>query len=240
MYYTLITIVLSSIFWTTGSAQIILPYKSADDYPKSMVSYSDFEDLMREVKNIRADKLISFEQLKAFQVDTNTVLLDARSKDRFASRHLKGAINLPYTDFTQANLRKIIPDPNTRVLIYCNNNFIGDEVDFASKRMVLTSRDIKNLEPRTINTFGIPKKEFKKLHRRHKKELKKMRRSKKEAPKQTMLALNVPTYITLYGYGYRNIYELDELVDVRSAREDFAGTKNGMQGVRFVVSPSKK
>ena len=29
-----------------------------------------------------------------------------------------------------------------------------------------------------------------------------------------MMALNVPTYINLYGYGYQNVYELDELVNV--------------------------
>ncbi|MBK7146479.1 MAG: hypothetical protein IPH76_15185 [Xanthomonadales bacterium] len=39
-----------------------------------------------------------------------------------------------------------------------------------------------------------------------------------------MLALNVPTYITLYGYGYRNVYELDELVQVTDPRIRFEGS----------------
>ena len=46
----------------------------------------------------------------------------------------------------------------------------------------------------------------------------------REEGKPTMLALNVPTYITLYGYGYRNIYELDELVRVDDPRIQFEGT----------------
>ena len=42
--------------------------------------------------------------------------------------------------------------------------------------------------------------------------------------KPLMLALNVPTYITLYGYGYRNVYELDELVQVTDPRIAFEGS----------------
>jgi hypothetical protein len=39
-----------------------------------------------------------------------------------------------------------------------------------------------------------------------------------------MLALNIPTYINLYGYGYKNVYELDELVNVNDKRIEFEGT----------------
>lgn len=42
--------------------------------------------------------------------------------------------------------------------------------------------------------------------------------------KPIMLALNIPTYINLYGYGYRNIYELAELVNVKDPRIYFEGT----------------
>ena len=45
-------------------------------------------------------------------------------------------------------------------------------------------------------------------------------------PKETKrtLALNVPTFINLYGYGYKNVYELADLVDVNSGLLEFAGT----------------
>ena len=39
-----------------------------------------------------------------------------------------------------------------------------------------------------------------------------------------MMALNVPTYINLYGYGYQNVYELNELVNVSDQRVEFEGT----------------
>ncbi|WP_417939197.1 hypothetical protein [Flavobacterium sp. RS13.1] len=43
--------------------------------------------------------------------------------------------------------------------------------------------------------------------------------------KPIMLALNIPTHIDLYGYGYKNIYELDELVNVNDSRIQFEGTE---------------
>jgi hypothetical protein len=62
-----------------------------------------------------------------------TVVLDARSADKYALRHIRGAINLPFTDFTAESLAKAIPAKTTRILIYCNNNFRGAPVSFASK-----------------------------------------------------------------------------------------------------------
>ena len=38
------------------------------------------------------------------------------------------------------------------------------------------------------------------------------------------MALNIPTYINLYGYGYTNVYELSELVSVNDNRIQFEGT----------------
>jgi hypothetical protein len=42
--------------------------------------------------------------------------------------------------------------------------------------------------------------------------------------KPLMMALNIPTYINLYGYGYRNVYELHELVNVNDRRISFEGS----------------
>ena len=39
-----------------------------------------------------------------------------------------------------------------------------------------------------------------------------------------MMALNIPTYVNLYGYGYRNVYELHELVNVTDPRIEFEGS----------------
>ena len=38
------------------------------------------------------------------------------------------------------------------------------------------------------------------------------------------LALNIPTYINLYGYGYRNVFELKSLIAENDSRWEFEGT----------------
>ncbi len=45
-----------------------------------------------------------------------------------------------------------------------------------------------------------------------------------QTEKPVSMALNIPTYINLYGYGYENVYELQSLVDVRDPRLVFEGT----------------
>lgn len=37
-------------------------------------------------------------------------------------------------------------------------------------------------------------------------------------------SLNLSTFIALYGYGYRNVYELGPLLDIRSSKLEFEGT----------------
>ena len=165
--------------------------RNSTTYPKAEVSYNDFKELVLEVESIRAERLISLDRFLELQQDSNTIILDTRSSEKYQGKHLKGAINLPFTEFTQATLRRLIPDTTTTILIYCNNNFTGDDLFFPTKsvspersgsRMFLAQR-------RPIS-----------------------------------LALKVPTYINLYGYGYRNIYELDELVDIQDPRIEFEGT----------------
>ncbi len=90
--------------------------------------------------------------------------LDARSREAYDLLHVEGAINLPFPDIAIASLAELIPDKQTRILIYCNNNFRNDERAFASK-----------LAP---------------------------------------ASLNLSTFVSLYTYGYRNIYELGPRMDV--------------------------
>lgn len=50
------------------------------------------------------------------------------------------------------------------------------------------------------------------------------------ARKSAPLALNIPTFINLYGYGYRDVYELSILLDVGDPRFTFQGTDISGQG----------
>ena len=102
-----------------------------------------------------------------------TLVLDARSREKFDELHVAGAINLSFPDIAVATLRARIPDRATRILIYCNNNFVNAEGPFPTK---------------------LP-----------------------------AASLNLSTYIALYTYGYRNIWELAPRIDPGQSLLTFEG-----------------
>jgi hypothetical protein len=171
-------------------------------YAKAKVSFEDFKGLVTKVEAHRASRLIDFDTFLKMSKEPNVIILDSRSAFRFERIHLKGAKHLAFTDYTQETLGKTIPSPDTKILIYCNNNFEGNEVDFTSKvvriaPVALTKRS---------GSLTLTDSEF------------------AAEAKPLMMALNIPTYINLYGYGYHNVYELDELLNVNDARAKFEGT----------------
>ena len=88
------------------------------------IDYPAFQALTARVAPERATRLIAFDMFKAEAAKPGTLLLDARSKDAFARGHIKGAVNLPLTDFTAESLAAVIgANPDRPILIYCNNNF---------------------------------------------------------------------------------------------------------------------
>lgn len=141
---------------------------SAQEAPGSAeIDYAGFMDLTGEVFELREDRLLTLEAFNQMAAEPNTIILDARSRYAFDMGHIEGAVNLPFSDFTDEKLATVIPDKTTRVLIYCNNNFTDDAEPIPLKRI--------------------------------------------------SLALNIPTFINLYGYGYENIYELGILTETTNA-----------------------
>ncbi len=106
--------------------------------------------------------------------EQGVVVLDARSKQRYDELHIDGAKNLSFPDITVESLAKHFPDKNTKILIYCNNNFKNNPAAFPTK-----------------------------------------------AP---AVALNLSTFITLYTYGYKNVYELGPLLDLETTKLKLVGT----------------
>jgi hypothetical protein len=119
----------------------------------------------------RETRRISEAEFLRMSREPNTIVLDARSGEKYRELHVKGAINLSFPDITVESLARTIPDKNTRILIYCNNNFANAESPFPSK---------------------LPS-----------------------------ASLNLSTYIALYNYGYRNVYELGPLVDLSRSKLSF-------------------
>ncbi len=126
----------------------------------------------REAHRLTEDEFIRWSR------EPGTVVLDARSKDKYDALHIKGALNLSFPDIAFESLERVLPDKNTRILIYCNNNFLNRDWAFPTK-----------------------------------------------APSAS---LNLSTYITLYGYGYRNVYELGPLIDVDRAKLQFQSARPGV------------
>ena len=112
----------------------------------------------------RDSRRLSEEDFVRYAREPGTIVLDARSREKYDELHVAGAINLSFPDIAIDSLRRAIPNRSTRILIYCNNNFRGAESPFPSK-----------LPP---------------------------------------ASLNLSTFIALYTYGYRNVWELGPQLDL--------------------------
>ncbi len=137
------------------------------------VDYPGFSSLVSEVDPYRQDRLIDLDTFLSYAEDRGTIILDSRSAAAFQAGHIEGAINIPFSDFTQDKLDRLLGDKSKRILIYCNNNFSDNVAPVMLKRVEL--------------------------------------------------ALNIPTFINLYGYGYKNLYELNETISIDDPRIEFVG-----------------
>ena len=128
-----------------------------------------------EAAGARENRRISEADFIRMSREPGTIVLDARSREKFDELHVKGALNVSFPDIAIDSLHAAISDKATRILIYCNNNFLGDTSAFATK---------------------LP-----------------------------AASLNLSTYVALYSYGYRNIYELAPLVDIKTSRLRFESSQ---------------
>src|SRR5436190_9182868 len=126
----------------------------------------------KEAAAWRETHRVSEEEFIRMSGEPNTIILDARSHEKYDEMHIRGAINMSFPDIAIERLRACIPDHNTRILIYCNNNFTGNQSAFASKISIAS--------------------------------------------------LNLSTFIALYSYEYRNVYELAPLIQMDRAKLDFS------------------
>ena len=146
----------------------------ADEIPNQLIDYELFASQVADVGRLRKDRRVTEEQFIKMSQEPGTIIFDARSDPKFNQLHVKGAKHLSLPDITQEELAKIISTPATRVLIYCNNNFLNEPRAFPSK-----------------------------------------------APSAS---LNIHTFNVLYSYGYKNIYELGPLIDIKKTKISFEGS----------------
>src|SRR5262245_21593562 len=120
------TIVLLALFVGAASA-------ADSEIPNPLISYEAFQANVDLVGGLRKHRRIGEVEFNRMASDPDTVILDARSAEKFALLHVKGAKNLSLPDMTAEELAKVIPGKATRVLIYCNNNFQNEPEAFPSK-----------------------------------------------------------------------------------------------------------
>lgn len=145
--------------------------KPRSPIPNPAIDMDSFLRLSKEAADHRATRRLTEDEFLKMAAEPGTLVLDARSKEKYDLLHIRGAVNLSFPDITVASLKEVIPDTNTRVLIYCNNNFKNAEKAFPEKRPAAS--------------------------------------------------LNLSTYVTLYTYGYRNVYELGPQLDPTESKLPF-------------------
>lgn len=105
----------------------------AQEIPNRLIDYNGFASQVAQVGQMRERHRLTEEAFIRMANEPGAVVLDARSAEKYAQLHVKGASNLSLPDFTADELAKILPDKSTRVLIYCNNNFLNAPGAFPSK-----------------------------------------------------------------------------------------------------------
>src|SRR3954454_19617244 len=145
---------------------IVCSIQFADAQKKAAISnpnidMSGYLKVAAEAATYRESRRLTEDEFIKLSSEPGTIVLDARSKEKYDELHIKGAVNLSFPDIAVTTLNTVLPDKNARILIYCNNNVSGAQGPFPSKIAVAS--------------------------------------------------LNLSTYIALYSYGYRNVYELGPL-----------------------------
>jgi len=107
----------------------------AEDIPNPLIDYSGFAAEVAAVGDLRNERRVTEEEFLRMAADPATIILDARSAEKYAMLHIRGARNLSLPDFTETELARIIPTKSTRILIYCNNNFLNEPEAFPTKVM---------------------------------------------------------------------------------------------------------
>jgi len=85
------------------------PKAGALPIPNELIDYPAYLRIAREVQPLQERRRLTEAQFATMAAEPGTVLLDARSADKFKLRHIRGAVSLPFTDFTAESLAKVLP-----------------------------------------------------------------------------------------------------------------------------------
>src|SRR5262245_35329519 len=89
------------------------PLAYARDRGNARIDYDGFARNVQEVRELRAARRVSEAEFLRMAAEPGTVVLDARSERLFKLRHVKGAVNLSFPEFTEETLARVIPTKAT-------------------------------------------------------------------------------------------------------------------------------
>jgi rhodanese-related sulfurtransferase len=142
---------------------VIAAPAAAEPVPNPQIDYRGYMALVQKLEPVRNARLVAWPEFHRLAKAKRAILLDPRTPDAFAKGHLKGAVNVPLTDFSADRLREVLGEDTDRpIFLYCNNHFR------------------ENRPPVVLKTGK--------------------------------LAIAIPTFISLYGYGYENVWELADVI----------------------------
>jgi rhodanese-related sulfurtransferase len=104
-----------------------------NNIPNRLIDYDGFLATAADVGRLRSERRVSEDRFIEMASAPGTIVFDARSDDKYGRLHIKGARHLSFPEITEAELAKVFPARTTRILIYCNNNFLNAPNNFAEK-----------------------------------------------------------------------------------------------------------
>jgi hypothetical protein len=124
---------MASLVWVAATTALAAPPPAAQAPANPAIDMAGFLNVSLQAAQHRESRRIAEAEFIRMSREPGTVVLDARSAQRYDELHVKGAINLSFPDMTVESLARAIPDKTTRILIYCNNNFLNAQGPFPSK-----------------------------------------------------------------------------------------------------------
>ena len=103
------------------------------DTPNPAIDMNGYLNVSIAAAKHRETRRVSEADFIRMSREPGTIVLDARSGQKFDELHIKGAVNLSFPDIAVESLKSTVPDKATRILIYCNNNFREAEGPFPSR-----------------------------------------------------------------------------------------------------------
>ncbi|AMV23037.1 Rhodanese-like domain protein [Gemmata sp. SH-PL17] len=163
--------------------------QAPDPLANPNIDFNGYLKIAQEAAQHREKRRLTEAEFLKMSQEKGVILLDARSKEKYDILHIKGAINLSFPDIDIESLKKTLPDKDAKILIYCNNNFVNGGPP-TTVRVTRDNPTGKAVGAKAVLAFP---------------------------SKAPTASLNISTYIALYGYGYKNVYELAPQLDPKGS-----------------------